>query len=72
MGITGFLYTLLIKPLELLFEIIISLSIRVLRGRQIGYSLIVLSMVINFLVLPLYNRADKMQEEENEKTRKLE
>ena len=50
----------LIGPLKLLFEIIFNLA-----GRFIdhpGLCIIVLSLVMNILVLPLYRRADAMQE----------
>ncbi len=50
----------LIGPLKLLFEIIFDLA-----GRFIdhpGLCIIVLSLVMNILVLPLYRRADAMQE----------
>ena len=56
------LYTLLIKPLELIFEIIFSISNRIVHHP--GLAIIFLSLAMNFLVLPLYKRADAMQEEE--------
>ena len=63
MSITGMLYKLIIGPLVLLFDVVYALANRYLSP---GLSLIVLSLAINFLVLPLYNRADAMQEEERE------
>ena len=58
------LYTLIISPLELLFEVIFSVSDRLIGNS--GLSIIVLSIAINFLVLPLYKRADELQAEERD------
>jgi len=55
------LSNLIIGPLKLLFEVLFSFSNRVLNE---GLSIIVLSLAVNILVLPLYRRADAMQEEE--------
>ena len=63
------LYQILIGPLELLFDVLYSLSFRVL-GNQ-GLSIIVLSLGMNFLVLPLYRQADAMQAEERELEQRL-
>lgn len=65
------LYTIIIRPLELLFELIFSQAMNIIRKGP-GVAIIVLSLIINILVLPLYNRADKMQEEENQKAKSLE
>ena len=58
------LYTLIISPLELLFEVIFTIANRII-GNE-GLSIIVLSLAINFLVLPLYKRADELQTEERD------
>ena len=65
------LYTIIIRPLELLFELIFAQAMGIIRKGP-GVAIIVLSLIINILVLPLYNRADKMQEEENQKAKSLE
>lgn len=52
--------TLLIGPLKLLFEVIFEIANRFI-GHP-GLSIIVLSLIMNVLVLPLYRRADAMQE----------
>ncbi len=62
MSFVDILYTIIIGPLQLAFEIIYSLAYRSLDNY--GLSIIVLSLAMNILVLPLYNRADKMQEEQ--------
>ena len=69
MSFLGALYTLLIKPLELLFEIIFSIANRILPNP--GLAIIALSLSMNFLVLPLYKRADAMQEEERRAEEKI-
>ncbi|MCI9297122.1 MAG: membrane protein insertase YidC [Lachnospiraceae bacterium] len=61
--------TLFLKPLYLLFEVIYVMADKVIGNP--GVSIIVLSLFMNFLVLPLYMRADKIQEEEHALERKL-
>ncbi len=61
--------TLLFKPLQLVFEVIYMIAYRVIDNP--GLAIIVLSLVMNFLVLPLYKRADAMQEEERDMEIKL-
>ena len=63
------LETLLIGPLKLLFEIIFTIANQFI-GHP-GLSIIVLSLVMNILVLPLYRRADAMQEESRDTEAKL-
>lgn len=60
MSILSILYTILIGPLQLLFEAIFTVALRVLDNP--GLAVIVLSILMNILVLPLYRRADAMQE----------
>lgn len=62
MTFPSMLYTVLIKPLQILFEVIFSFAYHITGNA--GQSIIVLSLAVNFLVLPLYRRADAMQEEE--------
>jgi len=63
------LYTVLISPLQLFFEFVFSFA-QMFTGDQ-GLSIIVLSLAMNFLVLPLYKRADAMQAEERETEARL-
>ena len=61
MSIFQMIETLLIGPLKFLFELIFELS-----GKFVshpGLRIIFLSLIMNLLVLPLYKRADAMQEE---------
>ncbi len=62
--------TLLFRPLQLLFETIYVIANRVIGNP--GLSIVVLSLLINLLVLPLYKRADAIQEEERNIQRRLE
>lgn len=61
--------SLLFQPLQLLFEVIYVNANRVIGNP--GLSIIVLSLVMNFLVQPLYMRADALQEEERDMEARL-
>ena len=63
------LYRLFIGPLELFFEVVYVIADKIIDNY--GFSIIILSLVMNFLVLPLYRRADAMQEEQRETEKKL-
>ena len=58
------LNTVFIYPLELLFEIIFILAYRIFNDSAL--SVITLSLTVNLLVLPLYNRADVMQKQQRD------
>ena len=58
------LYTLFIYPLELFFEVVFSIANRIVGNP--GFAIIILSLTVNFLVLPLYKRADEVQKEERD------
>ena len=60
MSLGDILYNILIGPLQLMFEIIYSLAYRLLD--HAGLAIVALSLVMNILILPLYKRADAMQE----------
>ena len=69
MSFFNLLYTVLIKPLQLVFEIIFMIAYRVIGNPALA--IIFLSLAMNFLVLPLYRRADAMQEEARDMDNKL-
>lgn len=69
MSLFDIVYTILIQPLQLIFEVIFTIANRFL-GHP-GLSIIVLSLIMNFLVLPLYRRADIMQEKQRDTEEKL-
>ena len=60
-----FLYQLIIMPLELMIEVIFTVMYRILNNE--GFAIIGVSIVVSFLILPLYRRADLMQEEERDR-----
>ena len=59
------LYQLIIMPLELIIEVIFTVMYRMLD--HAGPAIIGVSIVVSFLILPLYRRADVMQEEERDR-----
>lgn len=63
------IYTVFIGPLKLLFEIIYEFANRYVDNP--GLSIIFLSLIMNILVLPLYRRADYMQEQARDIDAKL-
>ncbi|MDE6025183.1 MAG: YidC/Oxa1 family membrane protein insertase [Lachnospiraceae bacterium] len=63
------IYTLLIGPLNLLFESIFVVSMRIFD--MPGIAIIYLSIIMNLLVLPLYKRADDMQAQARDTDAKL-
>lgn len=63
------LYTLIIYPIELLFEIVFSIIYQ--SSGNVVVSIVILSLVFNLVVLPLYRRADSIQEEAREKEIRL-
>ena len=65
MFILTLIYKTLIGPLELFFEVVFSIAYRLLD--DVSLSIVALSLAMNFLVLPLYRRADALQEEERDR-----
>ena len=65
MEILTLLYKLLIGPLELFFEVVFSMAYCIIG--DVSLSIVALSLAMNFLVLPLYRRADALQEEERDR-----
>ena len=63
------IYTLLIGPLKLFFEMIYEAANRYVDNP--GLAIILLSLIMNILVLPLYKRADYMQEQARDTDAKL-
>lgn len=62
MSLLDALYRLVLGPLELLFDVVYALAYKV--SQNPGLSIIALSLIINLLILPLYQRADALQDEE--------
>ena len=64
MTFLSMLYTLIISPLKLLFEVLFSVANKITGNA--GLSIIFLSLAVNLLVWPLYKRADELQKEERD------
>ena len=69
MSVAEILYKLILGPLELLFDYIFSLSYDQIGNA--GLCLIILSLIVNLLILPLYRRADAIQDEEREQAARM-
>ena len=57
-------YSIFIAPLKLLFELIYYYAYKYTGSA--GMSIIAISLIVNFLILPLYKRADEIQAEERD------
>ncbi|MBR6959747.1 MAG: YidC/Oxa1 family membrane protein insertase [Clostridiales bacterium] len=69
MDIFDIIYTILIKPLELLFEAVFSISYGIYENPTV--CLIIISLAINIIVLPLYRRADIIQQNARKKENEM-
>ena len=69
MSFGGYLFCLLVQPIKLIFEFLFFYAYAF--TNNVGLSIVVLSLAINILVLPLYNRADLIQKEAREKEDRL-
>ena len=69
MQILSWLYQLIIGPIQLLFGIIFSVLNKYIHIP--GVNIMLLSLVFSLIVLPLYMRADKIQEEAREDEERL-
>ena len=69
MSLSQLLYQLFLSPLTLVFEAVYSTAFHLLRSS--GAAIFPLSMVVNLLLLPFYNRADAIQAEERDREKKM-
>ena len=69
MIILSSIYQVLIGPLELFFEVVYSFAYQLIGDP--GFAIVFLSLAMNFLVLPLYRRADAMQEAERDRSMRM-
>ena len=69
MTLGSIIYKLFIGPLELFFEVVFVIANRMVENP--AYAIIMLSLAMNFLVLPLYRRADALQAEERDRENRL-
>jgi len=70
MNITTILYSIIVMPIQIIYEIIFNCVYTAITYNY-GVTIIVLSLVVNILVLPLYKRADAIQAEERDIEAKL-
>ena len=66
------LYNIIIAPIETIVEWVFLFISNKFSSLNVIYSVIGVSLVINFLALPLYNIADSLQEKERKASRALE
>ena len=64
------LFFIFIQPLVLLIEFIFTIMSR--WSQNAGVAIVMVSIVINFLILPLYKRSDALQEQERNKQKEME
>ena len=65
-----FLYDLIISPLLFVYDLLFTLLYRAFEDPV--RSIVALSVIVNLIVLPLYNKADAMQKEEQTKKKAME
>lgn len=66
MNVLSFLYNLIIAPIEMIIEFVFVFSKEKIMVGGIFGSIITVSLVVNFLALPLYNIADNLQKSERD------
>ena len=64
------LFFIFIQPLVLLIEFIFTIMLRI--SQNAGIAIVMVSIVINLLILPLYKRSDALQEQERNKQKEME
>jgi len=69
-GFMSFVYTVVIAPLELLFEVFFNFFMK--SFDTYGLAIIGLSLVITVITLPLYHVAEKIQQKERDERKRLE
>ena len=65
MSFVDVIYSLIIEPLRLLFEFVFFFAFK--STDNVWLSILMMSLVINILLLPLYFRADMLEKEQNAK-----
>ncbi len=64
-----YIYGFFVKPIELVVEIVFSIMFRIFGNA--GVAIVFVSVVIQLLVLPMYKRADALQDEERQKQKEM-
>lgn len=66
MNFFDFLYNLIISPIEMIIEFVFVFSKAKIGIGGVFGSIVIVSLVVNFLALPLYNIADNLQKKERD------
>ena len=64
MTLLNVLFNLIVEPIKLFFEVVFFYAYKA--SNNVGLSIFLLSLFVNFLVLPFYMQADKLQKEERD------
>lgn len=70
MSFSHIMFQLFIEPLQLIYEFIYYYAL--MFSKSTGVAIIALSIVVNFMLLPLYCQADAVQNKEREQQKKME
>lgn len=70
MSFSHIMFQLFIEPLQLIYEFIYYYAL--MFSQSTGVAIIALSIVVNFMLLPLYCQADAVQNKEREQQKKME
>lgn len=67
---SSLLYALIIYPLEMFIETVFSVSMEMIPA--VGYAIVFVSIAVQVLALPMYKRADQLQNEERDRQKAME
>jgi len=65
----SFLYALIIYPIEIFIESVFTISMKMIPSA--GYAIVFVSIAVQLLVLPMYKRADELQDEERQRQKEM-
>lgn len=65
----SYLYALIIYPIEMFIESVFTISMNMVPSA--GYAIVFVSIAVQLLVLPMYKRADELQDEERQRQKDM-
>lgn len=65
----SYIYALIIYPIEMFIETVFSISMEMIDSA--GYAILFVSIAVQVLVLPMYKRADELQDEERRRQKEM-
>lgn len=65
----SYLYALIIYPIEMFIEFVFTISMNMIPSA--GYAIVFVSIAVQLLVLPMYKRADELQDEERQRQKDM-